>query len=114
MINATKVIHADRVSLFLVDYDKTPNELYAYVSKSVPSIRLPFASGLVGSCATNRKVLRISDAHQDPRFNKDFDVSSGYRTKSVLCVPMLGVKGEIMGVLQALNKKSSINKILDF
>lgn len=42
---------------------------------------------------------------QDERFNKAFDVSSGYRTKSVLCMPFLSSEGVVVGVIQLINKE---------
>jgi hypothetical protein len=41
---------------------------------------------------------------QDSRFNPDFDRASGYRTKSILCMPLLGIDGTLVGVIQLINK----------
>jgi len=52
------------------------------------------------------KTANIPDAHQDPRFNPDFDKQTNYRTRSVLCLPLLNTDGKLVGVIQSLNKKN--------
>ena len=54
--------------------------------------------------ATSGKAVNIPEAYQDPRFNREVDKLTGYRTRSILCVPMLSQNDEVVGVLQALNK----------
>jgi sigma-B regulation protein RsbU (phosphoserine phosphatase) len=51
-------------------------------------------------------VANIVDAYTDPRFNPDFDKQTGYRTRSLLCLPMMNSKGKLVGVIQVLNKKN--------
>jgi adenylate cyclase len=46
----------------------------------------------------------VSDAYADPRFNKTVDEETGFKTESILCVPIRAEKGDIIGVVQALNK----------
>jgi sigma-B regulation protein RsbU (phosphoserine phosphatase) len=55
--------------------------------------------------AKNRRAINIPDAYADPRFNPDFDNETGYRTRSILCLPLIGNGGRLMGVIQVLNKK---------
>jgi HD-GYP domain-containing protein (c-di-GMP phosphodiesterase class II) len=54
--------------------------------------------------ATTNSIINIPDAYKDPRFNKNVDKQTGYRTRSILCVPMRSHEGEVVGVLQALNR----------
>jgi len=63
-----------------------------------------------GSVAISGEILNIEDVHCLPKdatygWNKSFDESSGYRTKSMLSVPMKNGKGDIIGVVQLINKK---------
>jgi HD-GYP domain-containing protein (c-di-GMP phosphodiesterase class II) len=69
-------------------------------------IRLPLGAGIAGAVAQSGAVVSLLDAYQDPRFNRSVDDAEGYRTRTVLCVPMRDAQGEITGVLQALNKRS--------
>jgi sigma-B regulation protein RsbU (phosphoserine phosphatase) len=67
-------------------------------------IRMPTGSGIAGYVAATGDTLNIPDAYFDPRFNPEIDKISGYRTRSILCMPMKNKDGVIIGVFQLLNK----------
>jgi GAF domain-containing protein len=48
--------------------------------------------------------------YQDDRFNRSFDAQTGFRTRSVLCMPIRDYNGEIIGVVQAMNHKGAARK----
>ncbi|MFL5356419.1 HD domain-containing phosphohydrolase [Archangium sp.] len=105
LYEASKVVEADRCSLFVLDRER--NELWSKVAQGSKSeIRLPVGSGIAGQVAQTGEVINLPDAYADERFNRTFDNLSGYRTQSVLCVPMRDANGEVTGVIQALNKLS--------
>jgi HD-GYP domain-containing protein (c-di-GMP phosphodiesterase class II) len=105
LYEASKVVEADRCSLFVLDRER--NELWSKVAQgSKNEIRLPVGSGIAGQVAQTGEVINLPDAYADERFNRTFDNLSGYRTQSVLCVPMRDANGEVTGVIQALNKLS--------
>jgi len=107
MEKATEVIDADRSSLFL--YDESRNELWSKIAQKlgkIKEIRFPVGVGIAGEVAKTQKPLNIPDAYSDPRFNPDFDKQSGYRTRTILCLPMISSTGKLEGVIQVLNKKS--------
>jgi signal transduction histidine kinase len=68
-------------------------------------IRLKVGEGIAGWVAQSGETVNIADAYSDGRFTPKVDLESGYRTQSILCSAMRGSKGQIMGVLQLLNKK---------
>jgi len=106
MKKATEVIDADRSSLFL--YDATSNKLWSKIAQKlgrIKEIRFPVGVGIAGEVAKTRKVINIPNAYEDPRFNPDYDKQTGYRTSSILCLPLLGIDGKLVGVIQVLNKK---------
>lgn len=96
---------ADRASLFLIDHDT--EELWSKVAQGVNAeeIRFPMDKGLAGHVALTGETVNIPDAHDDERFNAEVDKATGYRTRSLLVVPMTGREGERIGVLQALNRQ---------
>ena len=101
---AARVADADRCSLFVLDRER--GELWSKVAQGAEGvIRFSLDSGIAGSVARSGQSLSIPDAYSDPRFNRAVDVTTGYRTGSILCVPMTDAAGEVTGVLQALNKK---------
>ncbi|MBL8919856.1 MAG: GAF domain-containing protein [Myxococcaceae bacterium] len=99
---AARVVEADRCSLFIVD--RARNELWSRVAQGArEEIRLPIGQGIAGTVAATGEIVNIKDAYEDPRFNRDWDAKTAYHTKSILCVPMRDTRGDITGVIQALN-----------
>lgn len=60
--------------------------------------------GIAGSVASTGQILNIPDAYLNPNFNQAIDKKSGYRTKAILCLPIIANGDEIVGVLQLINK----------
>ena len=100
---AAKIAEADRCTLFIADREK--GELWSKVAHGSAEIRIPLGAGIAGAVAATGRPVRIDDAYADPRFNAAVDRSSGYRTRNLLTVPMRNTKGEVVGVLQALNRR---------
>jgi phosphoserine phosphatase RsbU/P len=107
MEECMKIMKAEAASLMLMVNDN--NELEFRVAlgpkgKDVKPFRLPVGKGIAGWVALQGKPLLIADAYKDERFNPEFDKKSGFKTKSIICVPMT-YKNKIIGVLQVLNRK---------
>uniref|UniRef100_A0AAQ4PCU7 GAF domain-containing protein n=1 Tax=Gasterosteus aculeatus aculeatus TaxID=481459 RepID=A0AAQ4PCU7_GASAC len=68
-------------------------------------IRLEWNKGIVGHVATTGQLLNIKNAYKDPRFNAEVDLITGYKTQSILCLPIKNHRAEVVGVAQAINKK---------
>lgn len=100
-----EALEADRATLYLMD--DTREELVSRIVQGdeVRSIRLKVGEGIAGHVAQTGKALLVADAYDDPRFNAAWDLSSGYRTRSILAVPMTNHLGTIIGVVQVLNKR---------
>ncbi len=99
---AARVVEAERCTIFILDRER--NELWSRVAMGTQNeIRVPLGSGIAGTVAQTGTIINLKDAYEDPRFNRSFDVANNFRTKAVLCVPMRSAKGDITGVLQALN-----------
>ena len=63
-------------------------------------------AGIVGAVATTGDPLNIEDAYKDRRFNRRIDAATGYRTRSILCMPIRNQRAEVVGVIQCINKKT--------
>jgi len=102
---ATQLLQADRSSLFLVDRGK--GELWTKVAEGLATteIRIPLGMGIAGTVAVTGETVNIPDAYADARFHPEVDRKTGYRTRTMLCVPMRDKAGEILGVFQVLNKR---------
>ena len=104
MEKTTALMEADRSTLYLLTEDG--QHLWSKVVQGgeAVEIRLSVGEGVAGWVAQTREVTNIPDAYADQRFQPAFDLKSGYRTRSILSVPMLGALGVLVGVLQVLNK----------
>jgi sigma-B regulation protein RsbU (phosphoserine phosphatase) len=104
----TKNINADRGTIYLVDHDR--KELWSKVLKGTElvEIRLPVGMGIAGYVAKTGKTVNLEDAWKDKRFFAGFDIRSGYRTRTMLCMPLRNRDGKIIGVFQIINKKNGI------
>lgn len=69
----------------------------------VKEIRFPLGTGIAGQVAMTGEVLNIADAYGDSRFNRTVDQLTGYRTHTILCMPIF-IRGSIIGVVQMVNK----------
>lgn len=106
MAKATELLAADRSTLFLID--RETDELWSSASSGgeIKEIRFPKHLGIAGHVATTGDVLNIRDAYEYPGFNREIDKKTGYRTKSILCMPIRGIDNQTIGVTQIINKKA--------
>ena len=103
---AAEVMDAERATLFL--YDKPRNELWSKTTQKleINEIRVALGVGVAGTVAKTRALINIGDAYADPRFDSTFDKQTGYRTRSILCLPLIGNGDSLVGVIQVLNKRN--------
>lgn len=110
MNEVTRLMNAERGTLFIVDSEK--GELWSKIAQKaeIKEIRLKIGVGIAGYVANTGETINIKDAYKDDRFDPTTDKKTGYKTKSILCMPirepMKDEKklGEVIGVLQILNK----------
>ncbi|MBN2041481.1 MAG: sensor domain-containing diguanylate cyclase [Spirochaetes bacterium] len=104
-----RLLNCEASSVLLVD-----NELsrlkFAYLSKdeeddTLTDVNLKIGEGIAGTVWSNGTPILINDAQNDPRFSNKVDKKSNTQTNSVIAVP-LTVKGKVIGVLEAINKKN--------
>ena len=102
---AAEIIRADRCSVFL--YDAKTDELWSTVALGMKdqTIRIPAASGLAGACFQSGQPINLAEVYEDPRFNQEVDSRTGYRTRSLCCLPIRNRDKAVIGVIQLLNKE---------
>ena len=100
-----QALNADRCTVFLLDEEK--HQLWSKVALGLEmqEIRFDCGLGLAGHVATTGETVNIKDAYRDKRFNKEIDLQTGYKTKTILCMPIRNLSHQIVGVFQVLNKK---------
>ncbi|MBR6098401.1 GAF domain-containing protein [bacterium] len=101
-------LQADRCTVFLLDKEK--NELWSKVALGLDSqeLRFPADKGLAGYTVKTGESINITDAYNDSRFNPEVDKSTGYTTKTILCMPIKNNNQDIIGAFQVLNKLNGV------
>src|SRR5262249_27217804 len=104
---ARQEVHAERSSVFLVD--RKQQELCSIVAQVLDhqEIRVPFGHGIAGRVAETGEVINVEDAYQLEFFERSFDQKFRYTTRSLLGMPVRHRDGEIVGVIQLLNKTTA-------
>ena len=98
-------MRTERCSVFL--YDDKKDQLWSLVSTELKrnEIRIPTSYGVAGWVFQNKTPLIINDPYQDSRFLPDVDKKTGFRTRNILCIPLINRNQECIGTLQILNKQ---------
>jgi serine/threonine protein kinase len=102
---ATSETDAERGTIFL--REPGSDELVSQILEggSVNPIRLLVGTGIAGTVAQTGQVINTVDAYRDSRFDKRTDADSGFKTQSILAAPLRTPRGEIVGVIEVLNKR---------
>ena len=92
-----QLTNSDRCSLFLLSEDKESLSSYYQTGLKTPIV-IPSNIGIAGKTLKEKKVLIIPDAYDTDFFDSTTDKQTGYRTKSILSVPIYSNHGEVIGV----------------
>jgi phosphoserine phosphatase len=103
---ARRLLHAERATLFM--YDADTHELYSRFTHDTGEIRFSADRGIAGAVAMSRQTLNIPDAYADPRFNREIDRNTGFRTRCMVTIPLIGLDDRLVGVIQVLNKTGGV------
>ncbi|CAJ1061731.1 dual 3'%2C5'-cyclic-AMP and -GMP phosphodiesterase 11A [Xyrichtys novacula] len=118
LINVCILVDADRCSLFLVEgpahkrtlvskfFDVHSGTTVRPSSSTLNSneVQVPWGKGIIGYVAEHGETVNISNAYEDHRFSDEIDKLTGYKTQSILCMAICNSDGEVVGVVQAINK----------
>lgn len=99
---AKALLQADRVSIFLLDRDNC--ELWSAISQEGKIMRFDARLGIAGAVAMTGQTINVADAYEHPLFYKEVDIDTGYRTRTLLAVPLHSLDGKVIGVGEATNK----------
>ena len=103
--NTCRILDCERASLFI--HDKITDMLIVHSGEGLKKaeIKIPKDKGIVGSCFMSGTKLKIDDVYCDARFNKEVDKKTNFRTRNILCYPLIDKSGSCFGVIEAINKK---------
>ena len=100
------IVDADRASFW--KWNKRKEQLWTMSATGVDKIVIPDNTGLVGKALRLKKTIITNDPYSDPDFNKEIDIQTGYRTKSILVLPVADINGDFIGALQLINKNGDL------
>lgn len=101
---ALQVLDCERLTVFL--NEPLNNDLHSRLATGAREIHTPADRGIAGATLREGRLINVEDASADPRFYDEIDRQTGFRTRSLLSVPLRGIDNETNGVLQLLNKRS--------
>ncbi|MEM6718286.1 MAG: adenylate/guanylate cyclase domain-containing protein [Bacteroidota bacterium] len=104
MNKAAEITNADRSSLFLVDEET--GELWTVFAKGLEDKVVRTRKGIVAEVANSKKPIIENDPYSNPHFNPAVDKKTKYVTKSILSVPVFNAHHNVLGVIQAINKRT--------
>lgn len=106
--SAVEVVNATAGSLLLLD-PLTGHLVFEVIEggggEALQKRRMRSDEGIAGWVFQNRRAVIVEDVHSDERFYPGIDQVTSFQTSSLLCAPLM-IRGEAIGVLQVLNKKS--------
>jgi GAF domain-containing protein len=108
MNSARELLEGDASALFLVDRAARQLVKINASTGGAPVIRIPINAGLAGYVATTGQTLNINDVYEDPRFNQAIDKQTGYRTRSMICMPVFDRNRHVLAVAQVINKSKGV------
>jgi signal transduction histidine kinase/putative methionine-R-sulfoxide reductase with GAF domain len=109
----SKLLRADRTTIYELCRDERLLRGLAVQGSGSLQVGIPIGRGVAGQVALRNRSLNLKDAYRHPHFDPKFDKLTGYRTRSMLCVPMRNPKREVIGVVQVLNKEDGYFTVED-
>jgi signal transduction histidine kinase len=109
LMSVEQSLNAEVSSIFEVD--QVQGELFIRLARGpgsdkIKNLRLKIGEGIAGWVAQTEKPLICADPYADARFSRYFDAASGFRTRSILCVPLKS-RDRLVGVVEVINKKDA-------
>jgi len=110
---AARMLQCERSSLFL--WDREHHELLACPALGLEgeALRISDQQGVAGECVRTSSVIQVDDVRSDARFDSGIDQQTGFRTRNLLCVPLLDARGECLGAIEVLNRQLGAFTALD-
>ena len=100
------IMEAERVTVFLLD--EARGEIWSKVAQTDAGegleIRIPRGAGIVGEVFRTERLLNVPDAYAHPLFHREVDERTGFRTRSILCLPLADRRGRVFAAVQLVNR----------
>ncbi len=103
----SSLLNAEAATLFMLDEER--GELWSRILRgsTLKEIRVESTKGIAGDVVRTGRTVYLGDAYADPRFNPEIDRLSGFKTRSIIAVPLRHVSGRLLGVLEVLHRRQN-------
>ena len=105
MYHLNQFMNSERSSIFLFQHLNQQLTVFSSLDLRKNEIRIPKSCGVAGWVFVNRQPAIVNNPYEDSRFYQKVDDMTGFRTRNLICTPLLDSKDSCMGTLQSLNKK---------
>ncbi len=103
-----EILKVDRCTIFI--HDESTKSLWSVYIDGMSYLEIPDTKGIASEVFNTKKTMIVNDVSNSKLFNKDIDKGSGYETKAVLAVPIMGYGDRVLGVMQLINKLDGVGK----
>jgi putative methionine-R-sulfoxide reductase with GAF domain len=102
------ILKVDRCTIFI--HDDNTKSLWSIYIDGISYIEIPDTKGIASEVFKTKKTIIANDVSNNPLFNKYIDKSSGYTTREILSIPIMGYGDNVLGVMQLINKVDGTGK----
>ena len=106
MYHLNQFMESEKSSIFLFQHWNQQLTVFSSLDLEKDEIRIPKSCGVAGWVFVNRQPAVVNNAYEDSRFYQRVDDMTGFRTRNLICTPLIDSKDNCMGTIQSLNKKS--------
>ncbi|CAG9320099.1 unnamed protein product [Blepharisma stoltei] len=100
-----RLLDCDRATMFIREGKCMVIKAQGLEQEIPVGFSIPIGKGIIGNVAQTGQTENIKDVYADPRFNPEVDRSTGYKTSTMLCMPVLDPQGDVIAALQMINKR---------
>jgi len=97
-----ETLKIDRCTIFLHDEDS--KSMWSIYIDGVSYIEVPDDKGVIGKAYKTKKIIILNDIQSDSPLSNNIDKCSGYTAKSILAIPIIDYSGDVLGVMELINK----------
>ncbi len=106
MYHLNQFMDSERSSIWIFQHWNQKLAIFSSLDLEKNEISIPKSCGVAGWVFVNRESAIVNNVHEDSRFYRDVDDMTGFKTRNIVCTPLLDTKDNCLGTIQSLNKNT--------